>query len=144
MIRYFNFPAVPIEILNNLNYQFDQYNAKVSYRNKTYVWSDDFNQEINNWCQKNICETMHWGFQIMSNRIETHKDVGTEIKLIYLIRSGGANVKTNFYKDDKITVSHSYVIPTFRWHILKANEYHSVDGIEPGNIRFSLTGRVFP
>lgn len=144
MIRFLNLPKIPDYIVANLNRQFDQYTKKVQYLDGAYVWSDDWSELINEWCKNNICSTMHWGFQIMSADIPMHKDTGTETKLIYLIEPGGANVVTNFYKDDKHTVTHSYVIPTNQWHVLRANAYHSVDGIEPGQTRFSLTGRIFP
>ena len=80
----------------------------------------------------------------MNSDIVVHKDVGTEVKLTYLIDAGGNNVRTNFFEDDKTTMTHSFVIPTQQWHILCANRYHSVEGIESGHTRFSLTGRVFP
>lgn len=80
----------------------------------------------------------------MNSDIVVHKDVGTEVKLTYLIDAGGANVQTNFFEDDKTTMTHSFVIPIHRWHILYASKYHSVEGIESKHTRFSLTGRVFP
>ena len=144
MIRYLNLPKIPVEILYNLNYNFDQYSFKANYLNGAYKWSDDFTQQIDTWCKQNICDTMHWGFQFMNNDIIAHKDVGTEVKLTYLIDAGGANVRTNFFEDDKTTITHSFVIPTHQWHILYASRYHSVEGIESGHTRFSLTGRVFP
>jgi len=144
MIRYLNLPSIPKEIINNLNYEFDRYDTTVSYLDKTYVWSDDFNQEISLWCKKNICNTMHWGFQIINGDLPIHKDVGTTLKLIYLIRSGGSEVKTNFFQDDETTLTHSYVIPVEQWHILKADDFHSVSGVHTGQTRFSLTGRIFP
>ena len=144
MIRYLNLPKIPNEILDSLNYNFDQYSFKATYLNGAYKWSDDFSQQVDTWCKQNICDTMHWGFQFMNNDIIAHKDVGTEVKLTYLIDTGGSNVKTNFFEDDKTTMTHSFVIPTHQWHILHASRYHSVEGIESGHTRFSLTGRVFP
>jgi hypothetical protein len=144
VIRYLNLPKIPNEILNNLNYEFTQYSFKSNFLNGAYKWSDSFNQEIDAWCKQNICDTMHWGFQFMNSDIVVHKDVGTEVKLTYLIDAGGANVRTNFFEDDKTTMTHSFVIPIHRWHILCASKYHSVEGIESKHTRFSLTGRVFP
>jgi len=144
VIRYLNLPKIPDEIVKNLNYEFEQYSFKSNFLNGADKWSDSFNQEINVWCKQNICDTMHWGFQFMNSDIVVHKDVGTEVKLTYLIDAGGANVRTNFFEDDKTTMTHSFVIPIHRWHILCASKYHSVEGIESKHTRFSLTGRVFP
>jgi hypothetical protein len=143
MIRYLNLPSIPEDIISQLNRNFDQYQKKSSALIEHYTWSDSFNSEINQWCQKNICDTMYWGFQIMTGDMQIHQDFGTLTKLIYLIDAGGNNVYTNFYDNDK-NITHSYVIETNRWHILKADSYHSVIGIEPGQTRFSLTGRIFP
>lgn len=144
MIRYLKFPDIPADILSRVSRRYDDYSLKVNYGNGLFSWSDDCTDEILPWCKQNICETMHWGFQIMRGNIPMHRDIGTEIKFVYLIEAGGSDVKTNFYADDGVTITHSYVIPPLQWHILKANAYHSVDGVDPGQIRFSLTGRIFP
>ena len=141
MIRYLNLPQIPDNILKNLNYNFDEYDQR-NRLGEAYLWSDSFNQEINAWCKEHICEDMHWGFQIISGDLPVHKDIGTQIKLIYLIELGGTNVLTNFYAEDKITITNSYNIAVHRWHILQAEKYHSVHNVE--STRFSITGRVFP
>ena len=141
MIRYLNFPRVPDSIIQSLNYNFDEYDQR-NRLGDVYLWSDSFNKEINAWCKENICEDMHWGFQIISGDLPIHKDIGTEIKLIYLVELGGSNVLTNFYEEDKITIANSYNIEARRWHILQAEKYHSVHNVE--SVRFSITGRVFP
>ena len=141
MIRYLNLPPVPQHIVDNLNYNFSEYDQS-NKLGDVYLWSDSFNEEINAWCKANICEDMHWGFQIISGDLPAHKDIGTEIKLIHLFNTGGDNVLTNFYDEDKITVTDSYKIEAGRWHILQANRYHAVHNVE--TVRFSVTGRVFP
>jgi hypothetical protein len=129
LIRYLNLPQIPAGIVDNLNYNFDQYNQH-NRLGDVYLWSDSFNQD------------MYWGFQIISGDLPAHKDIGTEIKLTYLINTGGDRVLTNFYAEDKITVTDSYMIPEGRWHLLQANRYHGVHNVE--STRFSVTGRVFP
>lgn len=144
MIRYFKLPAIPSDIIDQLPKDFDQYKLEGQYADGAYSWSHDHNDEINQWCRQHICENMYWGFQIMRGDVPMHKDFGTETKLVYLIQPGGSEVKTNFYADDRQTVTHSYIIPVNHWHVLRASAYHSVDGVEPGQVRFSLTGRIFP
>lgn len=143
MIRYLNLPQIPVSLVSELTRQYDQYMAKASYANGAYVWSDSFNDNINAWCKSNICDSMYWGFQIMSGDIPAHVDRGTEIKLTYVIDCGGGDVITSFY-DQNDQVTHCYCIQPNRWHIFQANCMHSVTGIEPGHTRFSITGRVFP
>lgn len=143
MIRYLNLPQIPKSIVENLPADWNQFDQKVSYPGSNYVWTDSFNQEINSWCQQNISQDMYFAFQIMSGDVPIHQDIGTLIKLVYLIHPGGKSVTTNFYNSQR-ELEQSYVIDTNRWHVLQADHLHSVNGVEPGQIRFSVTGRIFP
>ena len=109
----------------------------------SYLWSDEFNQEINSWCKENICDTMYWAFQIVSNDLPMHRDLGTKIKLTYILKTGGKDTVTEWYNDKQELVE-SVALEPFRWHIFKADSYHAVKNITPGQQRFSITGRVFP
>ena len=108
----------------------------------TYLWSDSYNTELNRWCQDNICPDMYFGFQIITGEIQPHKDVETATKIVYLIQSGGDNVNTEFF-DDQHNLVASYKIQVGRWHVLKADTCHAVKNIQPGQVRFSVTGRIF-
>jgi tartrate dehydratase alpha subunit/fumarate hydratase class I-like protein len=108
-----------------------------------YIWTDFENQALDAWCKQNICTDIYFAFQIMTGDVAVHKDKGTEIKFCYLIQSGGPEVMTTFYQADKTSVLDSYHIDQHRWHILKVNEYHGVSNIIPGQVRFSVTGRIF-
>lgn len=142
MIQYVNLPQIPQDIINQLPRDINQYKKKVDY--DVYVWTDSFNQTINEWCKKNICENMYWGFQIIQGDLPIHKDVGTKIKFVYVLETGGDHVVTNFYQEDQTTITNSYIIQPHRWHILEADRYHDVQGVESGKYRMSVTGRIFP
>lgn len=141
-IRYLNLPQLPQSVLDLINMNLDEYEKKV-VRLETYTWSDSFNEEVNRWCQENICKTMYWGFQIIESDVVVHKDVGPLTKLNYILIPGGDNVVTEFYAEDKTTLVNSVTIEPRRWHLLKADSYHAVRNIEPGKKRFSITGKVF-
>lgn len=138
-VRYLNFPPLPEEILKDINWNFNEY-KKLQRGN--YVWSDSFNQAINSWAQKNICPTMYFAFQIMDSDLAMHKDIGTKVKLNYILDPGGAAVATEFYNDNQKLVQ-SVVLEPHRWHIMKADTFHAVSGIEEGKIRFAITSRIF-
>ena len=114
-------------------------NQSMNYNKKI----DEFNKEINSWCQENICDTMYWAFQIVSNDLPMHRDLGTKIKLTYILQTGGKDTVTEWYNDKEELVE-SVALEPFRWHIFKADSYHAVKNITPGQQRFSVTGRVFP
>ena len=141
MICYLELPKIPYDILQIIPTELNKYHCKINYG--TYNWSDSFNQELNAWGQQYICKDMYFAFQLMTGDVPIHKDIGTQIKLIYLIETGGPNVLTKFWKDDQCTLLDSYKIKTHAWHILKADVFHSVDGVQPGQLRWSITGRVF-
>ena len=140
-IQYLNFPQIPQELVDKLTLNFDQY-QKVSHDPEVWFWSDSFNQEINEWGQKNICSKMYFAFHHMIPGSQIHKD-STKLKLNYLISLGGSNVITNFYDEDKTTILNSYCVEPHRWHLFKADEWHGVENIEPEKYRFMVTAGVF-
>lgn len=139
-IQYLNFPRIPQEMLDKLCIDPNSYQRTISY--ESYQWSDEFNQEIDAWGKKNICENMYFAFQMMYADVPLHRDDGTLTKLNYVVNSGGSNVVTEFYNDNNELLD-SYCIEPHRWHIFKADTLHCVKNIQPGQVRFSITARIF-
>lgn len=141
--HYVNLPRLPNEIIEKINFNFDEYSAPITRGEPgIYTWSDSFNQEVNAWCQANICADVYWAFQIIRGDLDAHKDIGTKTKFVYLLETGGDQVSTRWFDDDHNLVD-SIVLEAHRWHILKVDAYHDVVGVKPGATRFSLTGRLF-
>jgi hypothetical protein len=139
--RYIDLPRLPDTLIAGINRNFDDYDIVVHA--DTYTWSNSFNQEINQWCQENICADMYWGFQIIRGNLITHIDRETTVKFVYLLDTGGDNVVTSFYADDNTTVIDSVVLEAHRWHILKVDVPHGVTGVNADRTRFSITGKIF-
>ena len=142
-IRYINLPKIPNEILDQINFDFSSYHDKVTGHGGNYRWSDSHNKIINDWCQKNICKDMYWAFQLIGGNLGIHKDKPTKTKFVYLLDTGGDNVVTEFYDEDQTTILQSEIIEPHCWHILKVDSFHCVKNIEPGKVRFSVTGKIF-
>lgn len=141
-IRHINLPKIPTDLIKELPADLSVYtNKALSFPN--YIWSETFNQKINQWCKENICPDMYWGFQIITGDLLQHKDNGTKTKFNYLISTGGDQVITTFYDDDQTTVLYEEHIPAESWHIFKADSFHDVKGINKGAVRFCVTGRIF-
>jgi hypothetical protein len=139
--RYLNLPKIPSDIF--INYNFDEYEKKVQgLINPGYVWTDSFNNEINEWCKKNICDDMYYAFQIIKTDIGIHTDNQTKIKFLYVLETGGDNVITEWYSEDN-TVVDSVVIQPNKWCVIKVDYPHAVKNIESGKTRFAITGRIF-
>jgi hypothetical protein len=142
-IQYLNLPQIPKEIFDTIPTDFSLYESKYKAKIDTYMWTDSHNQQLNEWCQTNICPDMYFAFQIITGDMGMHKDIGTRVKINYLVQTGGDNVLTEFFDDDQTTQLASYTIDAHRWHILKADTYHGVTNVAPGQVRFSITGRIF-
>jgi hypothetical protein len=142
MLQYLNLPQIPKSIIESLPANRSQYDKKFVYGRGSYVWSDSFNQDMNDWCQQNISKDVFFGFQIMTSNVPIHRDKGPSVKLVYLIDPGGESVSTKFYNDE-YKLTKEYVIETNRWHLLQVNQLHSVNGIEPEKSRFSIAGTIF-
>ena len=140
-IQLINLPEIPRHIIDALPCDVNQYNNK--YHNDNYTWSNSFNQELNAWCQQHIAKSVYWAFQFIAGDLDIHKDIGTKIKFVYILNNGGSNVTTKFWAEDKTTLLNQYVIPEHAWHLLNADTYHSVEGIESGKQRWAVTGRLF-
>lgn len=141
-LQYIELPLIPEDIVQNYLTKLDSVEAKWTAPDASgYMWSDSNNQEIHEWCTRNICADMYWGFQHMPANVPVHNDVGTVLKFVYLIQPGGENVITRFYPKNK--PQEDYHIPVHKWHILKVDCDHSVDGIQLNQRRISVTGRLF-
>jgi len=140
-IRYLNLPKIPDDIISSLNKNYEEY-KKITHK-ETYTWTDSFNKEVNEWCQSNICDTMYWGFQIITGDLFLHKDHGTLTKMNFLIDTGGDDAVTEFYDEDQTTLLDSIIIEPGKWHVFKADTYHCVKNTDPNRVRFSITGKIF-
>jgi len=143
--RYINLPRISEEVLSKINPDPDQYSSRSS-STPNYVWTDDFNFEVNQWCQANICDSIYWAFQmIRPPEMQIHKDRTTTHKFVYVLDTGGDHVETRYYDEhDPTKVVETLIIPPHQWCILRVDCYHSVHNIEPGRVRMAVTGRIFP
>jgi len=140
--RYLNLPSIPKDIF--INYNFDEYEKKVQgLINPGYVWTDSFNNDIDKWCKENVCADMYFAFQIIKTDISVHIDNQTKIKFLYILETGGDNVITEWYSEDKETVIDSVIIEPNKWCMIRVDSPHSVKNVENGKTRFSITGRIF-
>jgi hypothetical protein len=137
-VQYLSLPLIPSNILERVSLDPKDYDL-----NNGSYWTDQHNHLINAWCQQNICPDMYFAFQCFTGPVDLHQDTGTQIKLNYVLSTGGNQVATEFYADDRTTLLDSHIIEPNRWHMFRANVYHCVRGIETGQTRFAITARVF-
>lgn len=77
-------------------------------------------------------------YQIIKEGVATHIDVDRSIIYNYLIDTGGNDVYTVWYQEDKITENYRIKIPVNVWHKLDVTTYHSVLGITGNRIAITV------
>lgn len=141
-IQYLDLAPIPDHVVASLDFDVDRHcrhdNAQ---RHGPYIWSDYQTSVLNEWCKQNISRDLYYGIQLMTADVPRHIDIGTKVKINYLIDCGGHQVITNFYDHDKITLLDSYQIDQGRWHIFKADTCHEIINIQ--STRISVTAKIF-
>ena len=141
-IKYLNFPAIPQTVIDSI--RFDDNDLTLAKSDVGYKSSIVSTEMLNVWGKKNISEDIFLNYQLITNNVCLHRDRATKSKLIYVIQSGGDNVLTSFYKDPEGTdLLFKTVIEPGRWCIFEADVYHTVSNMDPGKIRFAITGQIF-
>ena len=152
-VRKLNFPEIPESVLPDMTKwdAFDYINQKnLGDKSSQTVLTDDENEKMNEWCQKNICDSLYYLYRIAINEHEMHKDcaynegkkISLTARLYYPIVTGGDSVKTCFWANDKKTLLKEYVLQPKTWYLLAGSTYHSVPNIPPGNYRLAVTAQV--
>ena len=141
-IRYINLPKIPEELIANLSRDYTTYHGEDLYQWDNYKRTNIMGSPIAKLCDENVIPDTTWGFQFIDGDLAPHTDL-TLVKISYIFETGGDNVLTEFYDGKTHEKVQSMNIEPHRWHILQVSEPHAVRGIEPGKIRFSISGRIF-
>ena len=131
-------PEVPVDILDIARQQAINWVESVKGTNKMYRWIPA-NPIVDKWCKENICEYAQWAVQVLTGDLPKHIDESSQVKIQYLIETGGNNVISKSYKNDYVV--HSVVCDTNKWYILQTNEFHGVYGVT--DVRIALAARLF-
>lgn len=135
-------PRIPNDIVEQIHQSARELINLVDYSENNYKWAAA-NDAVQTWCKQNISPDMYWGVQIIDGHLAAHKDIGTKTKFNYIIDAAGTNVITHFYDDDMKLVE-TVQFEEHTWYILDVTMFHEAVGVEPGRVRLSLTGRIFP
>lgn len=148
-IEYPNFPKVPEELLDSIESILDPNRPTpplptgTTIRLKPLPEGSDYRRRVTNdnlveWLDKNL-PIVRQGpvqYQIMSTNMGMHKDT-SRFAYLYLLSSGGSNVKTSFYNDDRELLE-SHVIPEHTWVKLSTHTYHGVTDVESDKHRIAI------
>ena len=157
LIKKIILPKLPQELIEDVrntievsrNVAFDGQNSRLTDEFGSYYSWYIPSELLQTWCHKNISPDIFFGIQVIAGRMPMHKDFGptpdsrTELKFNYIIDTGGDNVVTNYYSDDKELIE-SHILAPGIWYMLNVRVNHDVQNIEIGQQRIAITGRILP
>lgn len=153
-VRELNFPKIPMGIIDNLSKDYQNYSTQWAVP-EIYKLTNTDSKELDDWCKKNICETVDWKFQIITGNTDIHRDHRPygkgvepefpEIKFVYQLSIGGDNVLTEIYnqEDNEFILVETYKFELHKWYLFNVRRWHRVIGLEPNSVRFAVVGHVF-
>jgi hypothetical protein len=137
-IKYLNIPTVPEELLDSIDSIVNQNKENMIVRDFQHFQYKTINPKLDKWVYSVFKMNCYAKYQVIYNGIPIHKDNPAfpgdrRIAFNYLLETGGTNVVTTVYDEDKITIMQSERIPVKTWHSLVVEKYHGVEGIEDIN-----------
>ena len=150
-VRTLNFPKIPEELLPDpTNWDFFELIEQNEDSSQTFL-TDEQNRELDKWCKENICDSLYYLFRIQTQGgLSMHKDIGEcegkqtslTARLYYPVITGGDDVKTCFWEEDKKTLLKEYVLQPKTWYLISGSTYHSISNIPKGKYRLAVTAQV--
>ena len=86
-------------------------------------------------------ENLRIFYQVMSNgknKFPMHKDKNRVLAYNYILETGGNDVRTNIYDDNK-NLLESKCLPAHRWHSIQVNRYHDLTNLPKESRRVAVT-----
>ena len=126
-IEYLKYiPPVDHTIIDECFYCIE--NTPNIYPDKDYAFYKTFSggEKLKNFTSKYFDFDHTSNIHIIYKGIHVHKDLHRLEAFNYILDPGGEKVFTSFYKDDKKTITESYVLETNRWHRIITDVYHSI------------------
>jgi hypothetical protein len=142
-VKYLDFPVIPKKF-----YQ-DVHDICTTSEDELYKFVGEgysslqlypIKGELKEWILSNIPVEFGDCFHIHTivNDVKPHKDhMNQKFKLNFIFHTGGGNVITNFYNDDKNLIS-SVCIKANTWHVFDGTISHSVHNIAYPRVAITL------
>jgi len=142
-IKYLNFPSVPDHLLESVNDIINKPCENMLVKDFDTFQYKPVRQDLLDWLNNNIKGKFYAKYQVIYAGIPIHKDNPAfpgdrRIAYNYIIDTGGPNVITSVYDENKILIESEH-LPAKTWHSLVVERYHGVEGIDPNHPRVALT-----
>jgi len=145
-IEYLDLPKIPEHLLESIQdiiikppKNFSSISTDYPYFKTRYI-----NDDLQTWLQSIFDFKVNAQYQLIYNGLPVHIDKNNRVTAYnYLLDAGGDNVKTSIY-DSSYKVLQSERIELKRWHRINTSILHGVSGIQPNNVRVSISLDVRP
>lgn len=136
---YLDLPAIPEELLypiHDIITMPPKPNSKVpaSYY---YFQTRLVSEQLSQWVTDIFKMDCYAQYQLIREGVHIHKDVGRNVAFNYILQTGGENVRTNIYDEDKNLICSDIIQPK-RWHRLKTDVFHDVTGMTTDRVAVSV------
>jgi hypothetical protein len=132
------FPQIPNDIADIVRQQAIKWVEHDNTAKENYGWIPA-NTVVDKWCKENVCEYAQWAVQVLIADLPKHIDENSQVKIQFLLETGGKNVISKSYKNNYVV--HSIVCDADKWYILKTDEFHGVYGVT--GVRIALAARIY-
>lgn len=123
---------LPYEIIHKPHKEYSQV-----HKSYEYFQTRNVSKELSQYLQDIFKYKCSIQYQIIKDRIHIHKDIGRTAAFNYLIKTGGDNVTTAIYDDNKNFLCEEKITLN-KWHRLKTDMFHCVHGITDYRIAVSV------
>jgi hypothetical protein len=132
------FPQIPNDIADIVRQQAIKWVEHDNTAKENYGWIPA-NTVVDKWCKENVCEYAQWAVQVLIADLPKHIDENSQVKIQFLLETGGKNVISKSYKNNYVV--HSIVCDADKWYILKTDEFHGVYGVT--GVRIALAAKIY-
>jgi hypothetical protein len=147
-IDYIDLPKIPVELLEHPSDIISRGSIPIGNPDKPgFIINPNFpiqrkliNKPLKEWLYSVFNYQVTVQYLLLNSNSSIHKDPKTRPQAYnYVIDTGGPNVVTTVYDEDKSTVLKSLTVPAKTWYCLDTGRYHGVTGIEENTWRILLS-----
>lgn len=137
---YLDWPTIPnelIETIQDILAKPPKSFSRIPSTNKRFQ-TRYISSHLQQWLDDLFHKRFFAQYQVSREGLAIHKDLGPRLAAFnYIIHSGGENVSTCFYDENK-NFTYSVIIESNRWHRIKTDEYHNVKNLSTDRLSLSL------
>jgi len=130
-IKYLTLPEVPTSLLEPIGVIIDKPRKNKSKIPIDYIYfqTKEIGKPLQEWLNNNIPFEFFCQYQVIRKGLHIHKDRDNRIVAVnYLVDTGGLNVITSIFDEDRATIIQEEILKLKKWHYIRTDRFHTVQG----------------